>query len=93
MNKKINIEVSTKGAIQNYWLAIGFNDVILENGKGNVTHDDSHAQILTWWMIGNSGDSLSIALTDQTSNEVLTIKESKIPPGEIQGAGTRRFQP
>jgi len=92
-SKEINIEVSTKGAIQAYWLAIGFDDVPLQNGKGGVTLDTSHSHILTWWMIGNSGNSISITLTDTTGNKVLEIKESKVPKGEVQGAGTRRFQP
>lgn len=90
--KQINIIVATKGAIQAYWVAIGYHDITLTNGQGTAMLETGQKHILTWWMNGDPGSSLAIELKDAIGSTVLNIKELKIPAGEVQGAGTRRFE-
>ena len=92
MKKWLDIEVSPSKGIKAYWIAVGFDDVVLVNGKGSIRVEAGVNHILTWWMVGKSGASLSIKGKNRQGVQVVAVKESKIPSGELQGAGTRRFE-
>jgi len=72
-----------------YWIAVGQEDVRLVNGKGNIDLG-AGKHTLIWWFVGDQGEKVSITGTvgDRT---VVEVKESKIPEGETEGAGARRF--
>ncbi len=74
-----------------YWLAVDDRDVNLLNGVGGLNLEESEEHVLIWWMIGNSGGSLSIVGTTG-KREVVKVKESKIPVGSSKGSGYRKFE-
>ncbi len=89
--KWLDIEVSPGDGIKSYWIAVGFDDVVMVNDKGSIQIQENRKHILTWWMVGTSGASLKIKGTNRGGVQVVEVKETKIPSGEFQGAGTRRF--
>lgn len=85
----VNFEVKPSSGIQAFWIAVGTQDVKLVNGKGSIDLQVGK-QILLWWFVGNPGESISITGTQGTTT-VVQVKESKIPSGEHEGAGIKRF--
>lgn len=75
-----------------YWLAVDEQDIDMANGTGQVQLESGQQHILVWWMIGNSGDALSIVGKDG-EREIVNIKESKVPASGTKGAGYRKFTP
>ena len=74
-----------------YWLAVDEQDLRVVNGKASARLERGMEHVLIWWMIGDAGDSLSIEGKDG-ERSVVSVKESKIPPGTTKGAGYRRFE-
>jgi len=89
--KWLDINVSPSDGIQGYWIAVGRENVIMANHKGSISVENNRNHVLTWWMTGNPGASLSIAGKNRQGAEVVEVKKTVIPAGEIEGAGTRRF--
>ena len=90
--RKVSFTVTPSSGSVRYWIAVGNDDITLVNGKGSINLETGRKHILTWWMAGNNGDSISITGKDDQDKKVVEVKESKIPAGENEGAGIRRFQ-
>jgi hypothetical protein len=82
----VKFEVTSKARA--YWIAVDDKDVRLVNGKGaaNLKAGD---HILTWWMIGRGGDTMTIIGTTP-GKEVVKVT-SKIPIGEGSHANAKKF--
>jgi hypothetical protein len=89
--KQIDFTVVPSAGITGFWIAVGSEDVPLVDGKGSIDVESGTRPGLTWWMTGNPRASISIAGVDGT-NTVVAIKGSKIPEGETEGGGFRRFE-
>ena len=88
--KKINFQVSPGTGVTGYWLAVADKDVPLANGKGSTTTESPSNPILSWWFAGNPGSKLGI-VGKVGADKVVEVKGSKIPAGEAEGAGSKRF--
>lgn len=88
---KVDFEVTPGSGATGYWIAVGSNDVPLDNGKGSIKLATGTKPYLIWWFTGGSGTTL--AIEGKRGLKVLVkVKESKIPPGEYEGAGAKRFE-
>jgi hypothetical protein len=85
----ITITVTRKG-LQAYWLALNDRDLLINNG-GVIVALPPGRYTLVWWMIGNPGELLSVAVHDARGAELARVKESKVPSDEIAGFGGLRF--
>ena len=85
----VTFRVTPGRSVVAYWIAVGDNDVPLENKEGEIALPAGR-HFLTWWFLGESGGTLSISGRDNR-REVVTVKNSKIPKGETEGAGAKRF--
>lgn len=88
--RTIEFSVASDTAVAAYWLAVGDVDLDLTNGSGAIDLAIGQTHLLTWWIEGESGGGISIRGTD-AGQPVVTVKKSRIPPAEIQGAGFKRF--
>jgi hypothetical protein len=88
---RVDFEVKPSSGVQAFWIAVGTNDVTLQNGKGSIDLQVGKKHTLVWWFLGDEGDSLSIT-GKQGQRTVVEVKQSKIPPGETEGAGTKKFE-
>jgi len=86
---RVDFEVKPSAGIQAFWIAVGTQDVRLVNGKGSIDLSAGR-HTLVWWFAGDEGKSISIT-GKEGAKTVVEVKESKIPPGEHQGAGSKRF--
>jgi hypothetical protein len=86
---RVDFEVKPSSGVQAFWIAVGTQDVTLVNGKGSINLQPGK-QLLLWWFVGNPGQSISIT-GKQGATTVVEVKESKVPDGEHEGAGTKRF--
>ena len=89
--EKITFKVKKSGGILGYWLAVGDEDVQMNNDEGSILLTKNRRHILVWWMVGSSGDSLNIVGTNSANKVVVEVKKTEIPEGEIEGNGGRRF--
>lgn len=86
---KVDFEVKASSGIQAFWIAVGTEDVRLVNGKGSIDLPTGR-HTLVWWFAGDEGKSIAIT-GKKGAATVVEVKESKIPPGEREGAGTKKF--
>ena len=86
---RITFDVTAGSSVTAYWIAVGNDDVPLTNGKGSISLP-AGKHFLTWWFMGDSGGKLSITGKNH-GRQVVTVKNSRIPSGETEGAGTKRF--
>lgn len=86
---RVDFEVKPSAGIRAFWIAVGQQDITLVNGRGNINLQAGR-HTLVWWFVGNPGESISITGT-QGQRKIVEVKESKIPAGETQGAGVKRF--
>ncbi|HEX4966549.1 MAG TPA: hypothetical protein VF173_37415 [Thermoanaerobaculia bacterium] len=86
---RVDFEVTPSSGIQAFWIAVGTDDVTLVNGKGSINLQ-SGKHTLVWWFVGDEGDSISITGT-QGGRTVVQVKQSKVPSGEHEGAGVKKF--
>ncbi len=87
--KSLSVLVS-KSKLESFWVSVDDLDVDVINGTGSVQLD-SGPHVLVWWMLGEAGGSVGIELSD-AGRVVAKVKESKVPSGEMMGAGTLRFE-
>ncbi|MEO6194973.1 MAG: hypothetical protein ABIS20_18310 [Thermoanaerobaculia bacterium] len=87
---RVDFEVKSDDGIQAFWIAVGKKDVPLVNGKGSIDLEAGKKHTLVWWFAGDEGDAISITGT-QGQATVVEVKESKIPKGETEGAGKKKF--
>ena len=86
---RVDFEVKPSAGIRAFWIAVGQQDVRLVNGKGSIDLQAGR-HTLVWWFVGDEGKSISITGT-QGERKVVEVKESKIPKGETEGAGIKKF--
>jgi hypothetical protein len=86
---RVDFEVKPSAGIQAFWIAVGTQDVRLVNGKGSIELPTGR-HTLVWWFVGDEGKSISIT-GKRGATTVVEVKESKIPSGEHEGAGTKKF--
>jgi len=88
--RRVDFTVTSKGGVQGSWIAVGGDDVPLVNDEGSITLQSPKTHFLVWWFVGNPGAKLTIEgkVGQQT---VVEVKESTIPPGQTEGAGSKRF--
>lgn len=87
----VYFEATPGNGVDAYWINVDGDDIPLVNGKGQKNIDlGSH--LLIWWFIGASGASLAIEGTLANGTKVIEVKGSRIPDGEHEGAGFKRFK-
>jgi len=86
----VDFEVVPSDGIQGYWIAVGNDDVPLVGGKGSIDLPAGQKSTLVWWFVGDEGESIAITGT-QGQQTVVEVKESQIPQGETEGAGSKKF--
>lgn len=88
--KTLRLTVAPSDGLQGYWIAVGNENVALVGNKGSVNIETDRKHFLVWWFVGNPGNKLSIMgkVGDRT---VVEVKASRIPQGEYEGAGAKRF--
>ncbi len=89
---RVDFAVKPGTDVKAYWIAVGNHDVDLTNGKGSISLQAGREAVLIWWFEGNSGSKLGI-IGKVGQRSVVEVKESKIPPGHLEGAGRKRFIP
>jgi hypothetical protein len=94
--QKISFTVTPSDGIDNFWIAVSEHNVPLgTNNKGAVDLEENRSYILLWFMVGNSGQGISIVgeIIDESGmkNKVVEVKKSKIPAGEFEAANHKRF--
>ena len=89
--KEVKFKVTPSGGIKAYWIRVGSENITLMGGKGSILLQTVCNQILIWHMVGNPGSSLGI-VGEVDDLPVVKVEASKIPSGEHEGAGTKRFQ-
>lgn len=89
--KWLDIKVTPSDVMEAYCISVGRHDVVMVNDEGSVEIEEGRKHILTWWMVGQSGASLKIVGKNRQGLQVVEVKETRIPDGELQGAGTKRF--
>jgi len=88
--RKVDFTVTGKDGVQGFWIAVGNKDVPLVNGKGSINLESPKTHFLVWWFGGEPGAKLSI-IGVVGATTVVEVKQSVIPPGELEGAGSKRF--
>lgn len=88
--ENIIFTVKADSGISGYWIAVDDKDVQLINGVGEIMLAKGE-HILAWWMVGNSGNGISITGRRSNGQEVVSVKKSKIPQGHTQAGGVKRF--
>jgi hypothetical protein len=88
--KTTSFEITPGAGTQAYWIAVDDQDVVLNNGTGSVDLDNSQNHFLTWWFLGNPGNTLAI-VGKVAGQEVVSVKQSTIPGNQIHGGGVKRF--
>ena len=86
----VKFEVTPSSGVTTYTLSVGRRPVPLSNGKGSIRLAKSSKHYLLWWFQGTEGSKISIKGT-QAGDTVVEVKNSRIPPGEDEGAGAKRF--
>lgn len=85
------LQISVTSTAQTYWVAVDDQDVPLVDGVGQV-EVAAGEHILSWWMMGKAGDTLSIVGASPPGGAVcVSVKGSKIPPPHSRGGGVKRF--
>lgn len=88
---KVDFKVTPGAGVTGYWIAVGDEDVPLTNGMGSIRLATGVRHLLVWWFTGNPGSKIAIKGT-RGPTTVVEVKGSKIPPGESEGAGGKRFK-
>ena len=91
MKTQVDFVVVPSQGIKVSWIAVGNKDVALTNDAGSILLEAGRKHILQWWMLGNSGDSISITGKSADGEPVVEVAKSSIPTGEPEGGGLRRF--
>lgn len=100
MNKKtIKISVVPSSGVKGYWVAVSEADVVevLEgavevlNQSVYIDLDPEREHILFWWFVGEPGASIKI-VGSSNNKEYVSVKNSQIPSGELEGGGRKRFK-
>jgi len=89
--KTISFTVAPGEGIQAYWIQIGEVGVPLVNGRGTIPLEAPGTHILIWWMKGNPGSTIGVT-GRHGRTLVVEVKESRVPPDELEGAGIKRFE-
>lgn len=91
---KVNVDFTVKPGtgVLGYWIAVGDQDVGLQDGKGTTQLESGETAVLIWWFVGNPGSKVGI-VGKVGQRVIVEVKESKVPQGETQGSGFKRFTP
>ncbi len=73
-----------------YRAFVGGDEITFVADQGSMNLE-AGTHLLSWLMVGDEGESLSLVGTD-AQREVVNLKKSLIPEGEQVGGGVRRFQ-
>ena len=87
---QVDFEVKPAEGIQAYWIAVGQSDVLLVSGKGNIALEAGKRHTLVWWFVGDEGKAISIT-GKVGERKIVEVKESKVPKGETEGSGSKKF--
>lgn len=87
---KLTFQITPGEGVRAYWLTVCDSHVPLVNGKGNVAVESPSSPVLTWWFTGNPGAKLTI-LGTVGKKRVVEVRDSRIPKGETEGAGSKSF--
>ncbi|QCW24413.1 hypothetical protein FE772_00750 [Lysobacter enzymogenes] len=89
--RRITFTVTNDEGIAGYWVTVGDIDLIFQSGKAEIRLAAKSRHALMWWMVGLPGKGISIVAKDSSGAEIIKVEKSKIPTGESQGGGGRRF--
>jgi len=86
----IKITATPSEGLKAYWVAVDDQDVKLVDGVGAVNIEASAQHILSWWLMGNPGESMGI-LGQVSGQAVVQVQRSGIPAGRVRGGGCKPF--
>jgi hypothetical protein len=89
----VNLKVSASpgDTVQSYWITIHDKRLRIVDDKGAIDLEKPGKYIVVWHFIGNEGATLGIR-GEVNGQTVMHIKQSKIPAGEVAGAGIARIE-
>jgi len=89
--KKVDFEISCTIDVQAFLVSVG-NIHLKPNslGKASVNLEGGRKYFLRWWLIGNEGGAISI-VGRVGNKDVVEVKKSTIPQGQIEAANALRF--
>jgi|EndMetStandDraft_9_1072997.scaffolds.fasta_scaffold666020_1 hypothetical protein len=91
MNVTLTVSVKTTGGITGFWLAVDDDDVVIAGGKGTVAAPANAECILHYWLVGDEGGRIEIAVEQGAGNVRLETQET-IPPDFTKAAGHYLFR-
>lgn len=87
----LKISVSPGDAVQSYWITVRDKRLRLVNDMAELELERPGKYIIVWHFVGNEGATLGIRC-EANGQTVLQIKQSKIPAGDVAGAGIARIE-
>lgn len=87
----LKVSITPGDTVQGYWVTVQGKRLKMANDQGEIDLEQPGKYVLVWHFIGNAGATLGIK-GEVDGQTVVQIKQSKIPAGEIAGAGIARFE-
>ena len=87
----LKISATPGDTVQSYWITVHDKRVRMVNDEGKIELEQPGKYIIVWHFIGTEGSTLGIK-GEVDSQNVVQIKQSKIPAGEVSAAGIARFE-
>ena len=70
-------------------MSIDDRNIELVDGEGKLELE-AGLHLITWWFVGNPGTELT--LKTSIGEKLITQVKSRVPVGQTDGAGTKRFE-
>ena len=87
----LKVSATPGDTVQSYWISVHDKRVKMTNDEGQIELEKPGKYIVVWHFIGNEGATLALK-GDVDGQTVVQVKQSKIPAGEIAGAGITKFE-